>query len=316
MYRATNWTTTNWTTTNWTAMIWTAMTVFALVLAAFPTTVAADESARVAEEEQAVRSCITKYVEAFNRGDAEAIAQLWSERGVWVSPDGDRLTGRDEIQAALRDYFANSDGQVLSVLETTIRFLAPTVAVEEGKARVVQSGEAPEESTYIAIHVKKDDRWQLDSVRETAIPVPTTNYEFLKPLEWMIGTWIDRDGDIELETKCEWTQNRNFMTRSFRVKKDDSTGKQGTQIIGYDAVSETIRSWVFDTDGEISEGTWHYDGEHWIVKSVHRMASGQLGSSINMITVLDDNSYLWQSTGRELDGEILPDIAPVTVIRK
>ncbi len=301
MYRATNWTT---------------MTMFSLVLMAFPMALSADESARAADDEQAVRACIAKYVEAFNQGNAETLAQLWSENGVWVSPDGDRLTGRDKIQAALSDYFAAGDGQVLSVLETTIRFLAPTVAVEEGKARVVRPGEAPEESTYIAIHVKQGDHWQLDSVRETAIPVPTSNYEFLKPLEWMIGTWIDRDGDIELETKCEWTKNRNFMTRSFRIKRDGSTTKEGTQIIGYDAVNGTIRSWVFDTDGEISEGTWHSDGEHWIVKSSHRMPAGQLGSSINTITVLDENSYLWQSTGREMGGEILPDIAPVTVIRK
>ena len=73
-------------------------------------------------------------------------------------------------------------------------------------------------------------------MRETAIPIASTNYEYLKSLEWMIGTWSDRDGDVELETTCEWTKNKNFMTRSFRVKIDEQTTKEGTQVIGYDAV--------------------------------------------------------------------------------
>jgi hypothetical protein len=132
----------------------------------------------------------------------------------------------------------------------------------------------------------------------------------------MIGTWVDRDGLTELETTCEWTKNKNFMTRSFRAKVDGDTMLEGTQVIGYDAVTKSIRSWVFDTDGGIGEGTWQHDGKRWIVKSTHHLASGQLGSSINILTPVDDNSFQWQSTGRELDGEILPDIAPVTVVRQ
>ncbi len=180
----------------------------------------------------------------------------------------------------------------------------------------MRPGEAPEETTYIAIHVKQEDGWRLDSVRETSVPINSANYEQLKPLEWMIGTWIDRDGHSELVTTCEWTKNKNFMTRSFRAKLDGETLQEGTQVVGYDAVKQVIRSWIFDTEGGIGEGTWEFDGSSWIVKNSHHLSTGQVGSSINMITPLDENSFQWQSTGRELDGEILPDIAPVTVVRQ
>ena len=62
----------------------------------------AQEIAPNAEQEQAVRACIAQYVDAFNRGDAEAIAKLWSERGVWVSPGGDRIAGREAIRLSWR----------------------------------------------------------------------------------------------------------------------------------------------------------------------------------------------------------------------
>ena len=274
------------------------------------------ESTRAVNDEPAIRNCIESYVDAFNRGDGAALAAMWSEEGVWISPEGERLTGRAAIEASMNRYFAESQGQTLSVSNTTIRFLAPTVAVEEGSARVSQQGEAPSESTYIAIHVKHDGEWKLDSVRETAVPVVASNYEHLKPLEWLIGTWIDEGDESVLETTCAWTKNKNFMTRSFRVRIKDRIELEGTQVIGYDGVSDQIRSWVFDTDGGIAEGTWEFDGERWIVKNSHHLASGQSGSAVTIITPIDDDKHLLQMTGREMDGEILPDIEPVTVIRK
>jgi uncharacterized protein (TIGR02246 family) len=276
----------------------------------------AQESARHSDDEQAIRRCIDTYVDAFNRGDASTIASLWSEQGVWVSPDGERLTGRSAIETAMAQYFEETQRESVSLSNTKIRFLAPSVAVEEGSARVLQQGAPPTDTTYIAIHVKRDGRWQLDSVRETSVPVASSSYDHLKELEWLIGTWIDKDEESVLELTCSWTKNKNFLTRAFRVKIEDRIEMEGTQVIGYDGVNNQIRSWVFDTDGGIGEGVWHHDGEKWIVKHTHRHPTGQLGSAITILKQIDENHYVLQSTGRELDGEILPDIEPVTVVRK
>ncbi len=95
----------------------------------------AQQSARDADDQETIRQCVDQYVDAFNRGDAAAIARLWSEQGVWVSPTGQRLQGREAIEAALNEYFAGAQGQVLAVTDVSIRMLAPTVAVEEGHAQ-------------------------------------------------------------------------------------------------------------------------------------------------------------------------------------
>ena len=44
------------------------------------------------------------------------------------------------------------------------------VAIEEGTVRVLRPGESPSDSTYLAVHVKKDGQWKLDTVRETEVP--------------------------------------------------------------------------------------------------------------------------------------------------
>lgn len=267
-----------------------------------------------ADDADDIRAAVRAYVEAFNRSDAEGIAARWSENGVWISPAGHRIVGRAAIQAEMEDYFSDGGGQI-EVIDPQIRILAPTVAVEEGSARVTRQGELPSVSTYIAIHVKEDDEWKLESVRETAVPTAPSNYEQLKELEWMVGTWIDRDGGATIETTCQWTKNRNFLTRSFRLDVDGKIDLEGTQIIGFDASTGQIRSWIFDSDGGFGESTWQRDGDRWIIKNSQTLQDGAKASSINVITYLDENTCTWASNGREIDGELLPDIDPVTVTR-
>jgi hypothetical protein len=91
---------------------------------------------------------------------------------------------------------------------------------------------------------------------------------------------------------------------------------QGTQVIGWDAAQKRVRSWVFDSSGGFAEGLWTQDGERWIVKSNGTLVDGGKTSSVNIITRIDHNHLTWQSIGREVDGRLLPNIDPVTVVRQ
>ncbi len=63
--------------------------------------------------------------------------------------------------------------------------------MEEGRARVLRPGESPDESTYLAIHVKKNGTWKLDSIRETELPDTAAGNENLRQIDWLVGDWID-----------------------------------------------------------------------------------------------------------------------------
>lgn len=266
------------------------------------------------KEEAAIRKAVKSYVAAFNKGDAESVAAMWHESGEWISPAGDRVKGRDAIRAEMEAYFADGGGHI-EVSAPKIRFLAETVAVEEGQARVTRRGELPSGTTYIAIHVKDKDGWKLESVRETEIPAPPSNFDHLRDLDWLVGRWVDRDENATIETKCQWTKNRNFLTRSFSVSIGDTTELEGTQVVGWDPSQQKIRSWLFDSSGGFGEGVWTRDGDRWTIRTSQIMNDGARASSINIITMVDDNTIRWQSIGREVDGELQPDVGPVTVVR-
>src|SRR5262245_18142918 len=103
------------------------------------------------EDEAAIRKGIAGYVEAYNRGDAHAVAQFWSDTGEWVSPDGERAVGREAIEKEIAEFFAETKDTKLEVIDPKIRFVTDDVAIEEGTVKVTSPGKPTTESTYIAV---------------------------------------------------------------------------------------------------------------------------------------------------------------------
>jgi len=267
------------------------------------------------KDEAAIRKAVASYVDAFNRGDARALASQWSDDGEYLSSSGERIQGRKSIEEAFEAFFAENAGTRIEVSSPSVRLATTEVAIEEGTARAVEPGEAPTESSYIAVHVKQGGRWLLHSVRETELPSPPSHYDQLSELEWLIGRWVDQDENATIDMECKWTKNKNFITRSFTATIAEHVELEGTQVIGWDPAAGTIRSWLFDSDGGFAEATWTRQGDQWTIRARHVLPDGEIGSSSNILTYVDHNSFTWTSVGREVAGQMLPNVDEVTVVR-
>ena len=273
-------------------------------------------SADQAADRTAIEKAIESYMMAFNAQDPSALAAHWSSEAIYTNLlTGEQFEGRDAIAAQFAEQFAGLAGAKLVVEINSIDFLSPSVAVEHGTAQLVSKNAAPVISRYSAIHVKSDGKWLLDRVSEDEDLTPPSNYEHLKELEWMIGTWVDEDDQARVETTCQWTKNQAFITRAFTISIGDQIDMSGMQIIGWDASKGKIRSWVFDSDGGFGEATWERKENRWMINSAATLPDGRKASAMHIMTLNDDDTFNWQSTGRELDGEILPNIKPVKVVR-
>ncbi len=276
------------------------------------TTFAADQAADRAAIEKAVES----YTAAFNARDAKSLAAHWAPEAIYINPlTNSQVEGREAIAKEFETILAALKETKLAVDTESIRFISPGVAVENGIATLISSDGEPEESSYTAIHVKQGGKWLLDRVTEEDISVVQSHYDQLKDLEWMIGTWLDSEESNQIETTCQWSRNNNFIIRAFKVVVEDRINTSGIQIIGWDPVLGKIRSWAFDSEGGFAEGAWTQKNDRWIVESNSTLPDGRKGSSINIMTLVNNNTFGWQSTGREVDGTILPDIDEVQVTR-
>jgi uncharacterized protein (TIGR02246 family) len=271
-----------------------------------------------AADEAAIRDNVEKYVEAYNRRDSKTMASMWSPEAVYMDPTtGEGVVGREEIAKQFDDTFAGSEDAKLAVTVDSIEFVSPNVAVEKGMADVTYSEFEPEKTAYTAVHVKRDGQWLIDRVSETEVePPPPSNYEHLKDLEWLVGTWIDQDDEATIRHECNWTKNQNFLTRSFALVVGDQIDMSGMQIIGWDPAAKQIRSWVFDSDGTFGEGKWTRKDDRWFVQQVVTLADGKKSSGLSIIRPIDNNSYTWQTVNRDLDGELLPNIEEIQIVRE
>ena len=143
-----------------------------------------------------------------------------------------------------------------------------------------------------------------------------SHYDQLKPLEWMIGHWVDKDDKVDIKTECNWTKNRNFLTRSFTVAVHGRINMSGMQIIGWDPAAKAIRSWTFDSDGGFAEATWTRKGEKWFIHNKGVLADGRKASMVNVIKPVDANSFTWQTIERTAGGELLPNVNEVVIVRE
>jgi len=264
----------------------------------------------------AIRKRVESYVKVYNKGDAKALAEFWSDKAVYVNrASGEKIQGREAIQKMFEEQFADDVREHLGVSVTSIRFITSEVAVEEGVARIVSPDEPPSESTYTAIHVKQKNQWYLDSVRESTLPAAPSHHNQLAQLSWMIGEWVDQDENATVRTKCQWTKNHNFITRSFSISIKDRIDLEGTQVVGWDPAAGRIRSWMFDTNGGFAESIWSRDGNSWTIKAAAVLSDGRRGASVRILTYIDDNTLTLQTVAREVDGEILPNIEEFKVVR-
>jgi uncharacterized protein (TIGR02246 family) len=254
------------------------------------------------------------YVEAYNRRDAKALAEHWAEDAVYTNQrTGVVVEGRDAIEEQFKEMFDTQDPSRLNVKVESVSFPTETRAIEKGIATITASTGEPSSSYYKATLEKRNGQWLLTKVSEIDAEEAPSNYENLKNLEWLIGKWVDEDEDSKIETVSNWDKYQNFIVQHFTVNALGKEDLEGRQVIAWDPVNEQIRSWIFDSDGGFGEATWTNKDGNWIVDTVYTLPDGGKATATQIYSNITPNTYTWQSTNREVEGELLPSIDPVTV---
>jgi len=283
---------------------------------AFSSSALGEEPSDQAASEAAIRKAAASYAEAFNKQDAKAVADHWSPEAVYLNrTTGAEAVGREAIAKQFEASFKDQPGQKLDVKVASVQFVSPNVAIEQGTATLLSPGAEPEEIEYSAVNVKRDGKWLLDRVTDKSKEVAASHYDQLKALEWMVGHWTTDSEKAEVELDCNWTKNKNFLTRAFKISIDGQDDFSGMQVIGWDPAAKTIRSWTFDSSGTFAEATWEHRGKRWFIRNKGTLADGRIASMVNAMKQVDDDSFTWQTIDRTAGGELLPSIDEILIVR-
>jgi len=267
-------------------------------------------------DDSEIRANVEAFVKAYNAHDAKAVGGLFSPEAQVIDEDGETTQGRDAIEKRVAGTFAESPEGRIKLDVESIRMIGSALAIESGRAKVTSSpGKEPNVSGYIAVHIKsRGGKWLLAFVRETE-ETELANSERLKPLEWLIGDWVDESPDSVVITSCKWSDNKNFLLSDINIRVQGSSAMHLTQRIGWDPLTKQVKSWLFDSEGGYGESFWTRDRDRWVVKATAVRRDGTTASMTNIYTPTGKDSYTWQTTDRVVAGEVLPPME-IKVVRK
>ncbi len=83
-------------------------------------------------DEAAIRAAEQAFVQAFNRGDARAVAALWTPHGSLADDQGRRFEGRKAIEDEYAKFFREHPGAKIEVASQSIERPVPGTALEDG----------------------------------------------------------------------------------------------------------------------------------------------------------------------------------------
>ncbi|HEY3966423.1 MAG TPA: SgcJ/EcaC family oxidoreductase [Planctomycetaceae bacterium] len=274
-------------------------------------------SPKLSPDEEAVRQSAGNLAKAFNQHDAKAFAAAFTADGEYLDEQGAVYHGRKAIEEDFTGFFKeNAEARIELVINST-RSIAPGVMAADGGSRFIRAkGADPINGNCSFICTKDGNKWLIASLREVEADDPVPHRRQVKQLEWMVGEWVDEASDSHVHFSCRWDEGGNFLLRDFEVLRAGRKTITGTQRIGYDPITEHLKSWVFDSAGGYADGFFHREGDSWILQSSGATADGQMASGTNIFTRVDDHRMTWGSVDRVIGGERIPDIETVTIVRK
>jgi uncharacterized protein (TIGR02246 family) len=287
-------------------------------------------AADAAADAAAIRAASAAYKQALERGDGKALAAIWMPDGDIIDAAGTSLKGRGSVEVLEPPppgAAANPARPVFTIKETSLRFLAPDVAIEDGAVEVVPPGaSAVLRGRYSAVWVRHEGSWKLSALRE-ARGEPASGSETLADLSWMVGDWTVVDDTkaegaaaktATIEVSVRWNPTRTFLLRDMKITPPGAAADAAihvTQRIGWDPLSKSIRSWVFSSDGGHGEAVWSRDDGSWVARTTAVLPDGSQTSSLNIYSYDGKDRCVWRSLPTHVGGEHMPQVN-MTLVRK
>ena len=157
---------------------------------------------------------------------------------------------------------------------------------------------------------------------------PPSNYEHLKGLEWMIGTWeseseaqdgipglLPKGDKMNLRLDCAWRLNKNAIGVEYTIKAKGKNVLTYNGMIGWHPAEKQIIAGGFDSLGGHARSLWTKEGDGWKFESKSIRGNGTGTSGTTVISDISEDSMTGQGVNRKRDGEDQPD-APKVVWKR
>jgi uncharacterized protein (TIGR02246 family) len=289
----------------------------ALALLAVARPAAAQEASQPAPAklDPAIAAMVATFEKAYNAHNAPAMMALWTPDAVYSATVANvQVKGRDQIGEAYAQLFQQQPGSKLKLTITEAKTSGKTASLS-GIAEVTQKGQQPTRSLFRASLAKVGASWLFSTVEEAELPADSPTG--MSQLGWLAGTWVEALPSGDVKNTYHWVTGGAYLVRNYSRAPKKGPAVEGTQIFGWDAEQQCIRTWLFDSNGSFGEGFLQRQGpDKWVNKIALKLPDGRRGSATQIMTRKGDNQIILQSVDREIDGQFQPNSPPATMSRQ
>jgi uncharacterized protein (TIGR02246 family) len=116
-------------------------------------------------DEKALRELHRKFLAAYNKGDARAVAAVYPPDADFVGIKGDTSHGRPEIKKRFASFFPQNRGAKLKSPFGSLRFITSDVAIADRSEELTPAVKGgPGRVHAPVVYVKRDGKWLQSSV--------------------------------------------------------------------------------------------------------------------------------------------------------
>ncbi len=197
----------------------------------------------VTEEIQAAN---TAFMEAYNNGDAHALAMCYTEDCIVLPPQSEAIEGQEAVEALWNG--AIGMGIAKAELKTESAEAIGNIAVETGKYKLyTKDGQMIDHGKYIVNWTKTDGKWKLHKdIWNTSIPEPPVKgaWKLISYKNISNGSVANSfpDGKLEMHQIKIWTNGHFAFSGTFTInnQSNDNYGGGTYTLIGDNIYSENI----------------------------------------------------------------------------
>ena len=271
-----------------------------------------------------IQNTFANYLDAFNRHDAIALAAHWVKDGENLDLDtGNRIVGQPAVEHVFDQLFARDETARIGFQLDSIRPIRDDVVVVDGLSRMSLTDQEPRRSRFSAVLVRHEDRWLMESVRESAASAEPTIRDRLQQLNWLRGFWEDISDGLTVSLQCEWNEEETFLIRRHLITKElgqrgaeerlamgipallpteEASKKEAdrlsiTEYIGWDPGHGKICSWLFCSDGRTAHFAWQRNGNAWLLQSLSDTSNNKSPTQYLLQRAGDDELTLEHVSG-------------------
>lgn len=260
----------------------------------------------------AIKQTAKSFAEAFNRGDAKAVASHWTENGECREEVGRVMIGRDTIEKEYAAFFKENKDCKIEVLMKSVRFPAHDMAIEEGLLRQSNgTKDLPTSTTYEAIHVREGGQWKIALTSEGG-----EGQDRLEDLDWLLGEWTTKVKGDDVTLSFVHDPSRPLITATFTRTPAGKPAVSGSIRVALDPETGRIRSWGFEDDGAHAQSIWHNDGKAWVLDQTGVLADGTPAAERIILQRAGSDVITWRAIDRKVGDNLLADTPPMRLTRK